>query len=272
MRNYNFNCIPFCFLFSLILFSCESTEPELTVYKDPVYIDDIFHLNIYEGHYFESDDPGPQNIVHLVTDSIYGCCNFPIMVTEETDNRVINLQIDSIYISPLCLTATGPAQYYGLILLENGETTLNIKNGDVLNDFRLSVSDTLIRITPINSSFTQLSEQLVLRYRENSFVYSCGTTEETTWIYNDFKDSILAIQGISQFYYSDSGWIPYAREPDGHYVDHPCLYFQYTNESQWELVMQKLVTYSKNTISQYSGIGVYVENFLGEKELSWRHD
>lgn len=274
MRNYKLNCLTFYILFSLILFSCESTEPKLDVEEDPYHkVDDNFHLNIYEGHFsFLTEDPEPQNVVHLATDSIYPCSNYKIIVNQEIRNNDINMEIDSIYISSGCLTALGPAQYYGAITLENGDASLNIMNGNISNEFELSVSDSLIRITPINSSFIELAEQLVWRYRENSFVYSCGTMEETKWIYDDFKDSILTIQGIKQFYYPDSGRIPYPRQPSGHYVDHPCLYFQYANESDWELVKQKLIEYSKNTISQYSGIGVYVENFLNNREWSWRHD
>ena len=274
MRNYKCNCLTFYILFSLILFSCESTEPELDVEEDPFYkVDDIFQLNIYEGHFsFLNEDPEPQNIVHLVTDSIYPCYNYKIIINQEINYNAINLKIDSIYISSGCLTALGPAQYYGEITLENGDVSLNIMNGNTLNEFKLSVSDSLIRITPINDSYVQLSEQLVWRYRENSFVYSCGTMNETTWMYDDFRDSILAIESISQFFYSDSGRIPYPRQPSGHYVDHPCLFFQYANKSDWELVKQKLIEYSKNTIAQYSGIGVYVENFLNDREWSWRHD
>ncbi len=274
MINYKFNCLTFCILFSLILFSCESTEPELDIEEDPFYkVDDNFQLNIYEGYYnLQTDDPGPQNIVHLATDSIYPYYNYRIIINQENSRNAINLEIDSILIPSGGPTMVGPAQYYGEITLENGDVSLNIMNGNTLNEFKLSVSDSLIRITPINDSYVRLSEQLVWRYRENSFVYSCGTMNETTWMYDDFRDSILAIEGISQFFYSDSGRIPYPRQPSGHYVDHPCLYFQYTNESDWELVKQKLIEYSKNTIAQYSGIGVYVENFLNDREWSWRHD
>ncbi len=261
-------------LLIIILFSCESTEPELDIEEDPFYkVDDIFHLDIYEGYYnLQTDEPGRQNIVHLATDSIYPCYNYKIIINQENSNNAINLEIDSIYISSGCLTALGPAQYYGEFTLENGDVSLNIMNGNISNDFKLSVSDSLIRITPINDSYVQLSEQLVWRYRENSFVYSCGTMEETTWIYDDFRDSILAIQGIEQFFYSDSGRIPYPRKPDGYWVNNPCLFFQYANEADWELVKQKLMEYSKNTISQYSGIGVYVENYLNDREWSWRYD
>ena len=276
MKNYrlNFNCLIVCVLFHVIFFSCELIEPESEVEDDPYYnVDDIFHLNIYEGHYdFLIEEPGPHNIICMKTDLIYPCCNYSIIIKQENTKKAINLEIDSIYVPDLCPGALGPALYYGELILENGDVTLNILNGNVLNDFKLSVSDTLIHITPLNNSYIQVSEQLVWRYRENSFVYSCGTMEETTWIYDDFRDSILSIQGIEQFYYPDSGRIPYPRYPSGHYVDHHCLYFQYADESIWEQVKEKLVDYSINTISQYSGVGVYVENYLGEREWSWKYD
>ena len=234
---------------------------------------DTFKLDIYEGHFsFITDNPEPQNIIHLSTDLIYPCCNYSIVINQKTDDKIIDLEIDSINIPSACLTALGPAKYYGQVALKNGDITLHILNGNVSNDFKLSVSDTLIKITPINDSYIKLSEQMVWRYRENSFVYSCGTMEATNWLYDAFKDSIMTIQGIKQFYYPDSGRIPYPREPSGYYVNHPCLFFQYENESDWELIKQKLADYSKSTITNYSGVGIYVENYLGSREWSWRFE
>lgn len=276
MKNYllNFNCLIVCVLFHVFFFSCELIEPESEVKDDPYYnVDDIFHLNIYEGHYdFLIEEPGPHNIIYMETDSIYPCFNFSIIIKQENTNKAINLEIDSIYVPDICLTALGPALYYGELILENGDVTLSILNGNVLNDFKLSVSDTLIHITPLNNSYIQVSEQVVWRYRENSFVYSCGTMEETTWIYDDFRDSILTIQGVEQFYFPDSGRIPYPRYSMGYYVNHPCLYFQYADETDWELVKQKIKEYSENTITQYSGTGAYVKNYLNDMEWSWRYD
>jgi len=242
--------------------------------KDPNFVpNDLFHVSIYEGHFdFVSDEPGPHNVIHIVTDSIYPCCNWTLIVQQENFRNAATLNIEGIHKPEVCLTALGPAYYYGELNLSDGDFTIIISYEHTVDQLFLSVTDSLIHITSVDTSFISLDEYLIWRYRSNSFVYSCGTLEETTWIYEDFRDSILSIQGIEQFYYPDSGRIPYPRYPSGHYVDHPCLYFQYADESIWEQVKEKLVDYSINTISQYSGVGVYVENYLGERELSWKYD
>lgn len=260
MRNYKFKLRHYI-LFSLILFSCDTTESELVVEDDPFYkVDDIFQMDIFERSSYDSASNSYfQHELQLITEHIYPCCNFSIVVNESLGSSSIELEIDSIYQPSVCLTALGPATYRGKINLEEKSSTmLSFLNGNVSNKFTVEVSDSLIHITSIEDSYIKVFGNYIWRFKENSFVYSCGTMDETIWIYDSFRDSILAIQGITQFYYPDSGRIPYPRKPMGHYVDHPCLYFQYENESDWELVKQKLVEYSKNTITQYSGIGVYV--------------
>jgi len=275
MKNYKFNCLSFCILFSLILFSCESTEPELDIVENPYYsVDDLFHLDIFERSSFDSASNSYfQHSLQLITEHIYPCCNFSIILNESLGSNGIELEIDSIYKPSVCLTALGPATYREEIKLEeNSSTLLSFINGNVSNKFNVEVSDSLIHIASIEDSYIKVSENFIWRFKENSFVYSCGTTEETTWIYDDFKDSILAVQSIEQFYYSDSGRIPYSREPSGYWVNHPCLFFTYNNEAEWEILKNMLIDYSKNIISQHVGIGVYIQNFHGEKEWSWRHD
>lgn len=275
MRKYKFICLTFCVLFSLILFSCESTEPEVDVEEDPFYkVDDNFHMEIFERSSFDSSSNSYfQHELRLITEHIYGCCNFSIVVNKSSGSKSISLEIDSIYMPQMCLTALGPASFIEEISLEeNNSTILTFMNGNVSNKFNVEVSDSLIHIAPIEDSYIKVSENFIWRFKENSFVYSCGTTEETSWMYDDLKDSILAIQGIEQFNYPEYGRIPYPRDPGGYWVNHPCLFFTYNDEADWEILKNILIDYSKNTISQYMGVGIYIQNFLGEKEWSWKYD
>lgn len=259
-------------LLVVLIGSCESDDSDI-VGDLFLNVDDILHVGISEGNFsYLTNLPGPHNAISIVTDYIYPCCNFQIVVDEQSSDGVVSLEILSVYRPEICLTALGPASYIGLVDLENGETLLRITNGNVINEIELLVTDSLITLTPLSTSFISVGETEIWRYRENSFVYSCGTMEASAWMYAAFKDSILSVSGVEQFYYPETGSIPYPRYPMGHYVDHACLYFQYPHEESWNQVKEKLVLFSTDSVSQYSGVGIFVSNYLGDWEYSWRWD
>ena len=262
----------FLIISTICLFSCEESNNNT---NDYYYIPgDLLHVNIYERNsfYFDYDSTAPQGIIHISTDEIYPCCNWPLNINKIEHPSYLNITIQGLYIPNICATAFGPAQSYTEFNLNNGNYSINIKTDDLIDQLLIYVTDSSIQVNSHDPSFITIDDTLIWRYRPNSFVYNCGTLHETDWIYSDFKDSILSVEGIKQFYYSEIGRIPYARYSDGHYSDHPCLFFQYSDEFVWEIVKEKLISFSTNTISQYEGVGIYLENFMGDRVLSWLYD
>ena len=251
--------------------ACDIMDPGGREIK--VQPDDLFHMSIYETNLdFVTDKSGPHTVVHIITDSIYPCSNYTLIVDQRDLPQATSLEMEGIHAPDICEDALGPANYYGELKLGCGEFLLSISNGYQVDGACLDVSDSLIHITAADTSFIRIDEQLIWRYVQNSFVYNCGTTVETAWMYTGFRDSLLSIEGVEQFYYPDSGRIPYPRYSEGYYADHPCLFFRYDDEQAWEEVKAKLIHYSSMLVSQYSGVGIYVENYLGEREWSWKHD
>ena len=263
-------------LIAFLIVSCNQTEePKLLDPTKPYFaIEDNFHMDVFEK---SSDDSSNisyfEHELVLTTEQIYGCCNFSIIANQSSSPNNIVLEIDSIFKPSICLTALGPASYRESINLEeNGSTVLSINNGSFINRFKIIVSDSLLYIDPIDTSYVKSTESYIWRFKNNSFVYSCGTTEETSWIYEAFKDSILSLTDVKQFFYPDYGRIPYQRSPSGYWVNHPCLFFTYNSEASWDKLKDMLVNYSINTLSQQMGVGVYIQNNKGEREWSWRYD
>ena len=153
-------------LITLFLISCNSpTDPEIAELAEPFFsIEDDFHMDIFERS--SSDSASNSYFRHelqLITADIYPCCNFSIIVNESLGSNGIELEIDSIYIPSVCLTALGPASYREKIKLEkNSSTMLSFINGNVFNKFSVDVSDSLINIAPIEDSYIKVSENFIL--------------------------------------------------------------------------------------------------------------
>lgn len=236
-------------------------------------VDDSLHISIIEGVYdFLTDDPPPHTVLQIETVSHYHTCCHKITVTLVSDLPNLHYRIDGIFDPGACLGITGPAKFQRLLHAENGVSNLTIENSGETSEMTLTFTDTLITIAQNDSSFIGVQHNEVWRLLPNSFYYKCSTEETSSWIYQDFADSILAIQGIEQFSYSESGWIPYPRYSGWGPINHACLYFQYPDDQTWIAVKDLVARYSTSIVSQIDGIHFYVANYLGDDEVSWIWD
>ena len=254
----------------LLMISCEEE-------REPPYYgsEEKFHLSMFSGVIGWSSDlmeKGPQDHILIRSDSLYPCYNWTIDVSQDNSEDGIMLSLEGLIIPEICLTAIGPSKYSGTLELNSEAFTIEVFNGYSTALIELSVSDTLISVTNDDLTFLSIDESFIWRHRPNTFVYSCGTMDETRWIFEDFRDSILTIGGIEQFYFADYGVIPYPRTSGGYYVDHLCLYFKYADITQWEEVKAKLIDFSSTILPPYSGVGVFVTNHEGDAILSWLYD
>ena len=251
-----------------ILTSCNENTKEDSIYEpllDSLYVGLI---ELYEDY---NEVASPTTSLVFVTKTIYPCVNYSVVhETLQYGNNII-VDIKGIYIENICLTALGPAIGRSFVGLKNGEYQLMIRYNSVTDRYTITVTDSLLIMVDEQRSFTANPQPPWTRYPENSFVYLCGTTNETEWIYEDFLDTLTSNLNIEEFTISENAYMGYPHQPAGHYVDHPSRFFHYENESILLAAEELLKKYAVNIISQYQGVGIQIISWDNRRYYSWMY-
>lgn len=226
-----------------------------------------FIFNVSEGFIPLDTICKPFTILYLKTERIFGSSDRPIIYSLNYDQT--NINIDLLGIGGGNNTAVGPARAEIVLDINVGDYSIFIKNDSYIDKYNLKVTDSYIKLIKSESIFTILEFGLYWRYPPNSFVYTCGTTTQTSWICDEFVDSLFAHIQLQEFYFPDSGKICYPNSSQGHYFDMPARYFNYNSENDFDIAGNILISYAQNTISQYSGIGITLWNWKNKHYLSW---
>ena len=254
-----------------------------TVCWDPATIPIPFYYHPIEGNVIFSIQEGyqdhdsisePSIMLSMATEEIYGCCNYSIISKITVQSNKISIDFLGIYVPEICLTAFGPAGSTSFLDISNGEYPLYFSSYRSGTDrYILTVTDSSIKITEDLSQFTKPELKLFWRYPPNSFAYLCGTTTETSWICEDFLDTLLSEIDLEEFQFPDSGEIPYPRSSMGHDYDMPAKYFFYERDEDFDKAGVILKSYTQNVIVQYSGkwlpFGISLISWKNKKHLSW---
>ena len=255
------------FIMSLLVFlGCDifdSSEKELR----PIEGNIIF--SVKEGYKNHDSISEPSIMLSMATEKIYPCCNWSIISKIAVQSNKISIDFLGIYVPEICLTALGPATFTSFLDISNGEYSLYFSSMSGTDRYILTVTDSSIKITEDVSQFTKPEFKLFWRYPLNSFVYLCGTTTETSWICEDFLDTLLSEIDLEEFQFPDSGEILYPRSSMGHYYDMPAKYFFYEKDEDFEKAGVILKSYTQSLIVQYSGIGISLISWNNKKYLSW---
>lgn len=227
-------------------------------------------FSVGEGYLNWSESADPNIFLSMQTDEIYACCNYSILANTGWVNGKLRVDVLGIYRPGICLTATGPAKFRRQLDLPTGEYELEISDHPKIDRYRLVVTETSIRLQPQETSFTTPKSTLAWRYPRKSFAYVCGTNVETTWIYNDFLDSLLTLPNVTTYKFPEDGTIPYPTSSDGHWRDHPAKYFLYTTEADYVEAGEMLRRYSEQTISRHVGVTICLLNYRNHWFRSWQ--
>ncbi len=211
----------------------------------------------------------PRIFLSMSTELIYGCCNYTIVYDATIGSEEIGIFLKGIHIPCICATALGPAQSFQTLDIAEGQYTLLFSDGNRTDVYDLVVTKSAIAVQPRETSFTAPAYELSWRPVTNSFAYLCGTTTATSWICDDFLDTLLTNLDLIELTFPDSGEIPFPRSSSGHYYDAPGKYFIYSVEDDFVKAGILLESYAENVISQYGGIGVNLLNWKGENHRSW---
>lgn len=227
-------------------------------------------FSVYEGFASYDREQEPVVLLKMLTEKIYGCCNFAIVADVKVLPGMISVDLQGINKPPVCLTALGPASYDHQIDVAPGTYALVIKSNQGTDIHALVVTSDYIQVRPGSSLVSSPQATLVWRVPERSFAYICGTTIETAWMCSDFADSLMTLPGLSEFDFPDSGFIPYwPPNSDGYWHNEPARYFKYYAEADFDSAGALLTRYKRDIIQDQQGIGLSLINWRNKWYRSW---
>ena len=211
-------------------------------------------------------------MLYMETEEWYPYCNYSIDFDISRLGNEVTVKILGIYMPSIGLPAFGPASAREFLDLPGGVYLINFIYQFSVDKYVLTVSDSCLEVFTRTSEFTRPEFNTYWRYPPNSFVYLCGTTIETSWICQDFLDTLLAEVDLQEFFFPDYGEICYPRSSMGHYYDMPARYFLYDGDEDFDRAGEVLEAYTRAVIDNYSGVGLSLWNWKNEEYASWLFD
>jgi len=235
-------------------------------------VDSTVIFKITEGYPMYDCNCQPVIVLSMETEKIYGCMNFLI------ESQVKRLSADGIRVDLLgikepevCLTALGPATFTAVLDLEERSYDLLFVNGLSRDSYLLHVKPDVIQVEDqvTAGNITRPSITTYWRYPQDSFVYLCGTTEDTTWICDDFFNRLSAEIELEEFVFPDYGEICYPRSSEGYHYDMPARYFIYQSEADFDRAGEILEGYTHEVLSVNPGVMIWLKNWKDKSFRSW---
>lgn len=259
----------FLFLFAIPLFSflsCSIFDFQ-DVQLEP--LEGTIRFSVREGYQDITSISEPSIVLQMVTEKVYNQRPYYIISWTSVNGDEIFFDIWGVDGSKAYFDAFGPASSESFLDIANGKYSLYLSYRDTTDTYSLILTDSFIKVTNDMSQFTDPLFILFWRYPPNSFAYLCGTTTETSWICEDFLDTLLSEVDIEEFQFPDSGTIPYPCSSGGHYYDMPAKYFFYDTDEDFDKAGEISQSYTQRVISQYSGVGISLINWKNKKYYSW---
>jgi hypothetical protein len=256
------SCIILSVLFSPGCDIIDSPDVEVR----PIECNIIF--SVEEGYRNSESVSEPEIKLSMVTEAWYSCSDWSILSYLVVRKKRIAVNLIGIYKPRYCSMMFGPATSFSFLNISNGEYPLYFTYKGVTDKYKLTVTDSAIRISEEYSHFTQPEFTLYWRCPSNSFVYMCGTTTENSWICGDFLDTLSSEIHLEEIYFPDSCGLLYPRTSMGHSYDMPAKYFRYENEADFDKAGEILKSYTRS----HSDFSIYLINWKNKKYLSWLID
>jgi hypothetical protein len=234
-----------------------------------------FFFTVKEAYQGGKEGVEPSLFLLTETEKIYGCCNCSIAASYRRLGALLAVDILGIRLPVICLDALGPAHRGDFLELEEGVYSLEFSHASQKSAYELEVTRDALTVSLASSPLTEFAVpkfSVWWRYPRNSFVYLCGTTEATAWIYEDFLQRLRATVELEEIEFPASGELGYPRAPQGHHVDHPARYFIYANDDVFRAAGEALRAYIRDVIGHPSGVGISLRNWKNESYLSWMMD
>jgi len=110
---------------------------------------------IREGYYVDPPPPPPQIALILETTKQYPCVNYGLESELHVADHLLRVVVTgNVHVPQVCLTAIGPAQYRTALPVSAGRYTLEFVRNGLTDRYEVTISDSAIFITSLQSSFT----------------------------------------------------------------------------------------------------------------------
>jgi len=110
---------------------------------------------IREGYYVNPPPPPPQIALIVETTKQYPCANYWLESELHVADHLLRVVVtENVRVPQVCLTAVGPAQYRAALPVSTGRYTLEFVRNGLTDRYEVTISDSAILITPLQSSFT----------------------------------------------------------------------------------------------------------------------
>ncbi|MDC8004092.1 hypothetical protein POV27_08505 [Aureisphaera galaxeae] len=216
---------------------------------------------------FDGTPQVPSLKLKLVTTEIYPCVNYTLATTTFVRDTELIVRFDEVIEPVFCLTAIGPAGVY-LDLPEDIER-ITLINGESIDKYTIETNMDKVEIRLIERNFTNLLFENTFRLPENSFAYVCGTNIDNTQLYDDFKNILLSNAALTEITFNGEGRIPYPESSSGHGVDHPSVFFQYTDESIFDELGEVLDDFASQYLEGEIGVTMRLDSWKNKRHASW---
>jgi len=251
--------------------TCKVFEPTASRPPAQAPIQGAIDFDVRESYTMISEAGAPRIEFQMRTQQIYPCCNWGISHSVQVRPGSVGVEVSGISQPEICLTATGPAAATTFLDLVNGSYVLDVSKRGSTDRFTLTVTDAVLEVTG-NGSVFQPRHARIWRYPHNSLVYLCGTTTETTAMYDECLNRLRDAAGLQEYHFGPDAFIPYPTETGGYRVNHPTRYFTYADAAAFERAKAALVAYSRDVIGTQDGIGIMLQNWRNESVYSWEYD
>ncbi len=226
-------------------------------------------FGVAENYDPPSDSGYPRIELSMSTDKVYPDIRRSIAADVRSIGSLVTVDIRGIQCPDVLFQVPGPAASDWPLNLDDGMYLCQLTYGWDSDWYVLKVTDSYLRVSAVEGSFTQTASGLYWRHPVNSFAYICGTTDEDTWVYDDFLDSLRSRVNLTEFSFPDSGEIPYPCSSAGHYRDMPARYFRYQDDAVYEAAGRVLEEYAKNVLGQRTGDGIMLIDWKNRLYHSW---
>ncbi len=229
-----------------------------------------FEINFAEGFTDNQTPEIPKIFMNMETEVDFNCSNYLIVTQNSFQNSLVGINFVTIDLpGGVCLTSIGPATTRIPFNVSPGAYSVSVFFEDVEDKYNLVVTDSSLIAESVETYFTKLDFNKYWRRPVNSFVYLCGTTSRTDWIYDDFIDTLKSKVEITKFFFPQDGVKPYAISTSGHEINHPARYFKYDNDADFDSMGLILEIYSTEVIGNLNGIGLSLRNWKNQFYYSW---
>lgn len=165
------------------------------------------------------------------------------------DNELI-VRFDSIQISNTYYLEWRAADTY--IDLPESINRISLINGNIVDRYKVLISKEKIEINSISRNYTNVLNEKIFRYPENTFNFTCWTGSGDKNLCNDYLNILFNELSLTEYVFIGDGRIPYpyytSTSPD-HFV----AVFKYEKESDFDKAGELLKAFTLEHIPPNTG-------------------